>query len=201
MERMKSLRSLSLMFALLVGGVLFSTAMGNEPREEKATNLFEYGGVTKCEDNLENLFRNFPIFIENGKDIDFRKYEFVGVVKNKRTAKKFVKKNFKNLFPINWTKMTETMNEDVETSSIRYHVDKIWQSKSELKEMMNTVVNEYVHIGDEVYVIHFVDNLKKYEHYVFINPETKKIVLEGNIFGIELPMAYVAYKERDKKKD
>lgn len=71
MKRMKFLRSLSLMFALLIGGVLFSTVMGNEPREEKATNLFEYGGVTTSEDNLENLFRNFPIFIENGKGINF----------------------------------------------------------------------------------------------------------------------------------
>ena len=49
------------------------------------TNLFEYAiPISLIEDNLNNLFNNFSLLIENGEDVDFLSYEFIGMVKNHR---------------------------------------------------------------------------------------------------------------------
>ena len=76
-----------LMAVFMSGNILFSSVMGQNEVLEGKTTLYEYGTVTASEDNLENLFRNFPVFIDNGKDIDFLSYKFMGVIKNKRMAK------------------------------------------------------------------------------------------------------------------
>jgi len=51
---------------------------------------------------LNNLFNNFSLLIENGEDVDFLSYEFIGTVKNQRDARKYVNKNFKDLPPFIW---------------------------------------------------------------------------------------------------
>jgi hypothetical protein len=197
---MKSLRKVFLVPVFLIGNIFFSSMLGQKDVLEQKTTLFEYGTVTASEDNLENLFRNFPVFIDNGKDIDFLSYKFVGVIKNKRTAKKYVRKNFKDLVPLGWSMMIPSAQNEGDKSSISYHIDFVRESKSELKAMIDTISRDHVNIGDEVYVIEFVENLQKHEHYVFINPNTKNILLKGNIFGVEIPRAHVAYIEKTKGK-
>ncbi len=168
------------------------------PRNCKNTNLFEYGiPILRSEDNLNNLFNNFSLLIENGEDVDFLSYEFIGTVKNQRDARKYVNKNFKDLPPFIWV----TAFHDNETgfennpspSYIRFIEDDQAIDKSEIKEMINTISEEYIHIGDEVFAIDYVIELQKFRHYVFINPTTKKVLLKGNIFGIEIPMTHIEY--------
>lgn len=39
-------------------------------------------------------------------------------------------------------------------------------------------------------------HLQKHVHYIFINPKSKKVLLKGNIFGIEIPISHFEYIEK-----
>lgn len=130
--------------------------------EEKKTNLYEYGTVVTSENNLKNLFKNFSIFIENGKNIDFLSYQFIGTIREKKDAKKYVQKKFDDLIPIGWL-MSYQSNENrrsEEMSYVRLDFQSIRETESELKKMIKTISDKYVHVGDEVYVINYDFNLQ-----------------------------------------
>lgn len=173
-------------------------------KKGKNTNLFEYGiSISRSEDNLINLFNNFSFLIENGEYVDFLSYEFVGVVKNQRDARKYVKKNFSDLHPFGWIMAFHDNEAGLENtpspSYMRFIKDNQAIDKSRIKEMINTISEEYIHIGDEVFAIDYVVELQKRRHYIFINPTTKKVLLKGNIFGIEIPITHIEYINEAKK--
>jgi hypothetical protein len=56
-----------------------------------------------------------------------------------------------------------------------------------VKEIVDTISDKYVHVGYEVYMLTFVTGLKAYDYYIFINPQTKRVVSMGNIFGFAIP--------------
>lgn len=179
-------------------------AQETEKATETTTTLYEYGRpVSHSEDNIKNLFRNFPIYVENGKEIDFRSYKYLGTIKDDRDAEKYVALNFKNTLPIGLvislpSSNTSNKNTNDEPSHIRLVPDNNKPGKSDEKEMITTIAKEYVHTGDEVFVIYYVYGLKKYSHYVFINPDTKKVVSKGNPFAYEIPQAHIEAVNRAK---
>ena len=65
--------------ALPLGVILTIPATGSE--SSPAT-------VITNEDNLRNLFKNFPVLIENGDAIDFISYKYIGTIKSKKHTKK-----------------------------------------------------------------------------------------------------------------
>ncbi|MFA7493303.1 MAG: hypothetical protein WCZ43_07300 [Proteiniphilum sp.] len=83
---MSSFKKVQFIFVFCVTNVLILSSSVEKCNEEK-TNLYEYGAVVASEDNLKNLFKNFPVFIENGKEVDFLSYQFIGTVRNKKEAK------------------------------------------------------------------------------------------------------------------
>lgn len=193
------MKKVQILFVFCIANILILASSTKQYSEEKKTNLYEYGGVITSEDNLKNLFKNFPIFIENGKDIDFLSYQFIGTIRDKKDAKKYVQKNFDDLIPIGWL-MSYQSNENrqlEEMSYVRLDLQPIRETKSELKKMAKTISEEYVHVGDEVYQINYVFNLQKHVHYIFINPKSKKVLLKGNIFGIEIPISHFEYIEKN----
>lgn len=161
------------------------------------TSLYEYGEpIIKSEDNIKNLFQNFPLYVENGEDLDLLSYDYVGTIKHKRDAKKFIKRNFDENISLGWStvfyKNKDEINKSIPSSAnffIEHPLSII--GKEAVKNIINTISEEYIHIGDEVFVINFIVDLQKRRHYVFINPETKKILLNGNIFGFEFPMTHI----------
>jgi hypothetical protein len=147
------------------------------------SNLFEYGEpVTSSEVNFKNLFRNFSHYVKNSKDIDLLSYKYICVIKNRKQAKDFVKKNiYPNALGWSYTTISETGKPSeiiIETSST------IGTNKSELDKIIKTLAEEYIQVNYEVYLIKFTCLLKTYEYYVFVDPETKKVVTKGNIFGV-----------------
>lgn len=199
---MRLLKKVQFIFVFCVANILILASSAEKHSEKKKTNLYEYGTVVTSEDNLKNLFKNFPIFIENGKEIDFLSYQFIGTIRGKKDAKKYVQKNFDDLIPIGWL-MSYQSNESrlsEEMSCVRLDLQPIHETKSELKKMVKTISEEYVHIGDEVYQINYVFNLQKHVHYIFINPKSKKVLLKGNIFGIEIPISHFEYIEENRTK-
>lgn len=198
----------------LIGLFLFSLSLCNlenaysqTPPELNGTgtNLYEYGlPIIKSEDNIKNLFKNFPLYVENGEDIDFLSYEFVGIMKHKREARKFVKKNFDENIGIGWSTVFYRSNDDISEnipSSARFFTEHPLQilGKKTIRNMINTISEEYIHIGDEIFAIDYVIELQKHRHYIFINPTTKKVLLKGNIFGFEFPMTHIEYVNGIKK--
>ena len=163
------MKKVQILFVFCIANILILASPTKQYSEEKKTNLYDYVTVVTSEDNLKNLFRNFPIFIENGKEIDFLSYQF------------------------NENMLSEEM------SCVRLDLQQIHESKSELKKMVKTISEEYVHVGDEVYQINYVFNLQKHVHYIFINPKSKKVLLKGNIFGIEIPISHFEYIEKKHK--
>ncbi|HBG39843.1 MAG TPA: hypothetical protein DDW85_00345 [Porphyromonadaceae bacterium] len=179
---------------MLFAGIFTNSYAQYTTKSHDKVNLYEYGGIVKSEDNLKNLFRNFPLYVENGNEIDFLSYRFIGTVKNKKEAKKYVNKNFDDLVPISWSISSHTTPERKSVmSSIRFEVQLIHETPSELRKMRETIFKEYVNLNDEVYAIKYVINLQEHIHYVFINPHTKKVQLKGNIFGIEIPISHMIH--------
>ena len=157
----------------------------------KETNLFEYGeSLTSSEINFKNLFNNFPRFVKNANEIDLLSYEYVGVVKNQRQIRNFVKKN---IYPNaqGWSVSVSYENHTGNSSQLPNiwlnTLEKIGSDKSELNKIIKTITKEYVQIGYEVYRIKFVCLLKSYEYYAFVDPGTKRVVTKGNIFGFSFP--------------
>lgn len=194
---MSLFKKFQFIFVFCISHVLILSSSTEMCNEEK-TNLYEYGTVETSEDNLKNLFKNFPVFIENGNEIDFLSYQFMGTIRNKKEAKKYVQKNFDDLIPIGW-QMSYQYDDNSEPrieSRVRLDSQEIYETKAETKRMVKTISEEYVHIGDEVYQINYVYNLQKHVHYVFINPKNKKVMLKGNIFGIDIPVSHFEYIEK-----
>lgn len=195
---MKTLKKTLLLCIVLLGSISTSISSEKKYDSEEKINLYEYDKVKTSEDNLKNLFKNFPIFIKNGADIDFLSYKFEGTIKNKKNAKKYVVQNFNDLVPFEWH-ITSSNNQQVKDSGISivmFTIGSIRETKKELNMMMKTLSEEYIHVGDEVFSIVYVENLQKHTHYVFINPETKKVLLKGNIFAVEIPKNHVAHIEK-----
>jgi hypothetical protein len=68
------MKKVQILFVFCLANILILASPTKQYSEEKKTNLYDYVTVVTSEDNLKNLFRNFPIFIENGKEIDFLSY-------------------------------------------------------------------------------------------------------------------------------
>lgn len=194
---MKLISKFYFVVLLLLCNIIVSNSMKVETNKKDTVNLFEYGTVITNEDNLRNLFKNFPVLIENGDAIDFISYKYIGTIKSKKHAKKYTKKNFEDLIPIAWiTSFPSSINgESVGSASIRLVEGQIPETKSQLKKHSKTIAELYINAGDEVFVIDYVYNLTRHTHYVFINPDTKKVLLEGNIFGIEIPIECLNHED------
>jgi hypothetical protein len=183
---------LTLLFACFINTV-YSQDVSN--KEQPTLNLFEYGGVLTSEDNLKNLFRNFPLYVENGSEIDFLSYEFIGTIKNKRDAKKYVKNNFDDFISLGWMtlfyKDTTDIHRNSPPSSMQFFIDTDLADKSTFNKKIKTLSEEYIYVGDQVFAINFILDLQKHTHYIFIHPKTNKVLMKGNIFAIKFPISHI----------
>jgi len=147
------------------------------------TNLFEYGRpVTSGEDNLKNLFSNFPKYINNAGIVELLSYQYVGVAKNQKEAKRYLVQNVK--VPAVGT----IRGFGTDCSTITLWIDKTVTS-DDLKDRVETL-SMYVHKNSEVYQINCVVDMKATVYFVFINPQDKRVVTKGNMFGFSIPVEH-----------
>lgn len=198
MKTIKILTLLGLFFLGTLANGLAAYVPQNQQKDPGVTNLYQYGApLTSSETNFKNLFRNFPEFVENHKEFDLLSYERVGTVNNKRQAKKYARRNFgKEAAKWGYVRgMGDTSDKGFEYH-VRLTIDAINDKDKPLAdEFVSTLINEYIQKGDEVYKIKFVYGPKTYEHYVFVNPKTHKVLLKGNMFGMDIPMELVKQYE------
>ena len=63
--------------------------------KSETANLFNLGApVASSEDNLKNFLEYFPLYIENAQAVALVDYKFVGLIKSREEARKYVKANF-----------------------------------------------------------------------------------------------------------
>lgn len=164
-------------------------------------NLFNYGSELKTTQyNFINLFRNYPLCIENADKIDLMYYRYVGILKNKRQIKRYIKRNYPPYVPT-WgvACMFGSDSKHGDYSIIRLtteHEPFSWGL--EFRSMINKLENEYIHIGYEVWEVVFRLWGKEYHYYVFANPDTKQVVDYANRFCISFPDRHIKYMERKK---
>lgn len=157
------------------------------------TNLFSYGALVGnvSEINFMNLFKNFSSYIENADEIKLMYYHYVGVFKNTREIKCYVKKNFPPYVPSWGNEMNFGGNtKDGEFSSIRFTIEKDPFSKPD-KEIINNLVNKYLHVGDEIWEVVFKLWDKEYHYYVFVDSKTHNVINYCNLFGVSIPQYHI----------
>src|SRR5690606_23077666 len=70
-------------------------------------------------------------------------------------------------------------------------------ARENIPEIINTLIDHYIHIGDTVYPIKLVSpELQTFEYYVFVNSKTKQVITKGNMLAFEIPVDFV--KEKTK---
>ena len=179
-------------------GVLLVVCHVFYAQEHKTTTLYRYGKpLVTCETNFENLFSNVPKYIENNDDLDLLSYQFIGVAKNVNHVKKLLKKNFSH-YP-QWA-VAETYPGYVisgkEKKSVGKSEVKLMPAvipPFNIKEVVKTIANEYVSLGDRIYLLRFVYNLETFEQYIFVHPDTKEVVTKATVFGYDIRLSHFDY--------
>lgn len=153
---------------------------------QEAKTLFNANGQpSSTSGNLDNLFRNFPIMVQNHSRVKFLTYQSMGLVKNGKKAASYLKKNFQKgpqwrmvvqeatkVSKGNLTHKVATIDTDV----VPFAKDKYQMMADQWGEKL---------VGYEVFKVQFTLDTKPYTYYVFVNTQTHSTFLEGNIFGAE----------------
>ncbi|MDR1221799.1 MAG: hypothetical protein LBL07_02820 [Tannerella sp.] len=176
---------------------LYAQLQSHTDGHYEETNLFEYGApLTSSEINFKNLFDNFPRFVKNANEVDLLSYKYVDVIKNRKQARNFVKKN---IYHAPGWGASLTVYESASGNAPKQQTDirldfsgTVGSDKSEWNEIIKTISEEYIQTGYEIYMIKFVCRLKTCEYYVFVNPETRQVVTKGNIFGFSFPALHLS---------
>ena len=163
--------------------------ISNAQTDEGKTNLFAWGTpVVTCEDNFSNFFLNFSEYVKNADMINFLGYHYVGIVKSKTHAKRYLRKNFDSKM-YKWGFSVSIRKDGVQKDSwFTFIKDPTPDSYSyKIKDFVNTIATEYVHPGDKIYALTFIVEGQTYTHFMFCNSKTHRIVTYGNMFGVEFP--------------
>jgi hypothetical protein len=187
--KMKNMRIMRLSIIILI--LLSGFSLKIHAEDSTYYNLFEYGApIASSEDNLKNLLRNFPLYIKNADQYELLNYKYVGIIKNKKQIKRYVKNNFNkrmSVFVISTSTTTTTGSPDKSEICLEIQPAMEHQDLFDVKSVVDNISNEYIHPGYEVYILKFIANLKMYNYYIFINPQTKRVVTKGNMFGFNIP--------------
>ena len=165
---------------------------------QETTTLYRYGKpLETCETNFKNLFANFHKYVK-AESIDLLSYEYVGTVENAELAHKLVKKNLDHSpsWIVSSGELIAKQDSNVMERHSKLEIQLLAEetiSKKEKKEMAKTIANEYIRPGDRIYLLRFVCDGKTFEQYVFIHPDTKEVVTQGNVFGFDIKVSHIEY--------
>ena len=154
------------------------------------TSIYEYGSeIQTCEDNFNNLFRNWtPNIVETANDLQLLSYEFVEELNTSRKIKRDIKW-FSNPHTIgntdtriSYTKSSYSLETGKATSIykqwmtvVRYG-DKL--STKELKKLKDNVKSR-IKIGDKVYIIKYKYEGIEHTAFAICCPLTNKVVWDN----------------------
>lgn len=177
--------------------VLLVCNLLNAQERDKTSTLYKYGApLITCETNFENLFKNVSKYIENDGSLDLLSCNYIGIVESAKHARKLVGKNFSH-YP-KWAVAeshqgyTLSGTEKKKTGVSRVSLEPVdkFPSFINVREAIKTISNEYIRPGDQIYLLRFVYNMETFEQYVFVHPDTKEVVTEGDVFGFKIRLSH-----------
>jgi len=189
------------LFLTLVPVLLLGTGLRAQLSSGETT-LFEIGSpVTTDAANFDNLFRNFPKYIENGNLIEFVSYKKVGTIKNRGQIDRYLKHNLSPATGFYMETITNSgHNGDEECWS---HIQAVVASndridiQTEWKKWMDTI-EQSIRPGMDVYEIEFIHAMQTRRYYVFVDPTNHRVVTKGNAFAIKIPSQHVTCIDAEK---
>ena len=147
------------------------------------TDLFRYGEPVTCpEDNIRNLFRNWTDSGAGGGDIQLLSYSYVGTLDKMSQLKKYVRHNNSSEIPSwNYLGSFREGKLSIETAMVE-------RKKSSSRRFdSRALLAHFVSCGDHVFSVKFSYADKEYIYYIFIKPETNRVVTIFNRFGFTFP--------------
>ena len=143
------------------------------------TDIFQYGTQVNCpEDNIRNLFRNWIDFGAGDGNLKLLSYEYEGVVDNTSRLKKYVRHNHSLRIPSwNYSSSTDANGLHIETMRAKR------KTLSSRRYASGALLAHFVSCGDHVFSVKFSYYGKDYEYYIFVKPDTNRVVTMFNIFG------------------
>lgn len=171
--------------------------------EEKTTTLFEYGApINTIEDNFRNLWRNYPLLVSNAGSLKLVSYKYITTVKSQKQIRSYLKKNT-GVYQLKGGILTSFVPDHVEHNRITMDFRPEYSlggsvEKASIAADMEKIAME-VNVGDEVYLIHFITDAGIHDFYVFVNPETKTVLEEGNFLAMRIPLYYADFFGKKEK--
>ena len=195
-----------ILILLLSSNVIAQSSNEIPESKENTTTLFEYGQpLMTIEANFKNLFENFPALVSNsGEGLKLISYRNLTAIKDEKQIRLYIAKNM-GVYQSGGDILSVFGRNDVENNQIKLVFptkQPIEQTKDEvpLKETNDHIENmvKNIHIGDEVYMVNFFANGTKYDFYMFVNPETKVVLKEGNFLAFNIPRYYADFFSKRK---
>lgn len=151
--------------------------------EVMMTDIFQYGTPINCpEDNIRNLFRNWIAYGVDKGNIQLLSYDYEGVVDNISRLKKYVRHNHGVCMP-SWS-YSCTMGDDVlRIETVRSERKK----RGARRYAFGALLAHFVSRGDHVFSVKFSYYGKEHVYYIFIKPDTNRVVTMFNMFEITFP--------------
>ena len=161
----------------VITGLFFSTTS----TAQKCKTLFEIGdSLDNPESNFKNLFKNFPLYVENTNEISFLNYKFIKKIRNTKETIHYLKKNFKNDPPLGFIQI-EGGTDSYEKKIILISDSNEIPNK---KNIIKNIAKNYIQKGFKLYAVIYLYQKLQHTFYFFINPEDNTIVTKGNSFAL-----------------
>lgn len=149
------------------------------------TDIFRYGSPVQCsEDNIKNLFGNWTALVTGSSDIRLLSYNYEGPAKDRKQLWKYVNHNHSAEMPY-WS-----YSSDFDSNGNAPHIvtgEPLRQKAGNRKFAAKALMAHFVSVGDHVYSVKFSAEGKKYVYYIFVKPDTNRVVTKFNAFGCSIP--------------
>lgn len=167
--------------------------------------------------SFEQIYKNLSDGVDKHSDgkAKILGYKYVGKVKNAEEVKKMVRKNLLNAPQYSRTVKRAELYIDtlvIDHSRYIYEPSKLKMSKvlgtSEGQGVLKHICEE-IHVGYDVYKLSYLLDGKKYEEYVFVNPNDMQVVTSCSFWGFHLrdsqkaswPVGAWIYVDTSKEKE
>ena len=147
------------------------------------TDIFRYGSPVKCpEDNIGNLFSNWSKLVTDS-DIRLLSYNYEGPAKGRKQLWKYVSHNHSAGMPY-WGYSSSASGENAPHIATG---EPLRKKAGDRRFAAEALMAHFVSVGDHVFSVRFSSDGREYVYYIFVKPDTNRVVTEFNAFGCSIP--------------
>ncbi len=147
------------------------------------TDIFRYGSPVQCpEDNIKNLFGNWTTLVTDS-DIQLLSYNYEGPAKDRKQLWKYVRHNHSAEMPY-WSYSSSVSGENVPRIATG---EPLRKKAGDRRFAAEALMAHFVSVGDHVFSVRFSSDGREYVYYIFVKPDTNRVVTEFNAFGCSIP--------------